>query len=362
MANRFSEDVLAAERLDAEGNHHEAVNALARATGAGDVEGMTRLGKRLLVGDRAPAMPAEGVSFIADAARAGGAEAAALLAMLVAGGIHRKQNWRDALALLLTAAERGWLPARRQLCALSGDAGLAAEGLSTPEVPAALWRKLAGTIDLGFWAEAPEAVPLSADPVVRSLPGFLPPAVCRLFVDRAAGRLGRARVYDSLKREETTHRTRTNTAATFGLVETDVVQLLVQARMARACGLPAGNMEAIAVLHYAVGEEITNHYDFVDPRSPGHDREIATRGQRVVTFLVYLNADYEGGETAFPKLGIRHRGAAGDGLFFVNARVDGTADLRTVHAGRPPSRGEKWVISQFIRDRRQIPGMDTGST
>jgi prolyl 4-hydroxylase len=199
-------------------------------------------------------------------------------------------------------------------------------------------------------------VTLNPDPLVRSLPGFLPPAVCRLFIERAAGRLGRALVYDSLKREETTHRTRTNTAATFGLGDTDVVQLLAQARMAGACGLPPANMEAISVLHYDVGEEITNHYDFVDPRTPGHDQEIARLGQRVVTFLVYLNADYEGGETAFPKLDLRHRGGVGDGLYFVNALPDGTADLRTMHAGCPPATGEKWIISQFIRDRSLRPG------
>lgn len=351
MSRELSADVLAAERFDAEGNHDEAVNALARAAGAGDVEGTTRLGKRLLVGDRAPAMPENGIRFILDAARAGGAEAAAMLAVLVARGLHVKSSWNDALNILLTAAERGWRPAQQQLCALAGDRDLAAEGLASPLAPAEFWRRLTKSIDFAFWNGVAQTETLNAEPLVRRLPDLLPLPVCGFFMERAAGRLERAKVYDSLKREDVTHRTRTNTAATFGLLDTDVVQLLVQARMSQCCGLPVANMEATAVLHYDVGEEITNHYDFVDPKSPDYAQEIAQRGQRVVTFLAYLNDDYEGGETEFPRLGIRHKGRAGEGLYFVNSLPSGEADLRTVHAGRCPLKGEKWIISQFIRDR-----------
>ena len=110
-------------------------------------------------------------------------------------------------------------------------------------------------------------------------------------------------------------------------------------------------MEGPTVLHYAIGEEITNHYDFVNPRIPNYAAEIAQRGQRIVTFLVYLNDDYEGGETDFPSLGLRYHGAKGQGLFFTNALPNGEADLRMVHAGLPPKDNEKWLMSQFIRNR-----------
>ena len=78
-------------------------------------------------------------------------------------------------------------------------------------------------------------------------------------------------------------------------------------------------------------------------------------GQRVATVLVYLNEDYEGGETDFPELGLRHRGAKGDALAFFSVDAAGAPDPRTRHAGRPPASGEKWVLSQFIRDRRMVP-------
>jgi len=44
-------------------------------------------------------------------------------------------------------------------------------------------------------------------------------------------------------------------------------------------------------------------------------------------------------------------GARGEGLFFANTLADGLADVRSLHAGRPPTSGEKWVFSQFIRNR-----------
>jgi hypothetical protein len=88
---------------------------------------------------------------------------------------------------------------------------------------------------------------------------------------------------------------------------------------------------------------------------PDYDQEIAQRGQRIVTFLVYLNDGYAGGETEFPRLDIKHKGRAGEGLSFSNALADGRSDLRTLHAGRPPTRGDKWIVSQFVRDRAMLP-------
>ena len=58
------------------------------------------------------------------------------------------------------------------------------------------------------------------------------------------------------------------------------------------------------MLHYSPGEQIANHFDFVDPKStPDYAGEIARNGQRIITFIVYLNDDYDGGETAFPRWG-----------------------------------------------------------
>jgi len=328
-ATPHSELVLAAQH-DAAGRHDEAINALARGTQAGELGCKTQLGKRLLAGDRAPALPAEGARFLHEAAVAGEPEAAARVAALTALGHLFKHSWQEALRWLLISAERGWEPARGQLRVLASG---------TPD------------IDLSSWSTLPAAQDLNPEPLVRAVDAFISPPACDWFISRARGRLTRAMVYDPVSRQDVVRATRTNSVANFGLADVDVLDVLLQVKMSRACGIPLHHMEAPAVLHYGVGEEASDHFDFVDPGTPAYAQEIARNGQRVMTFLVYLNEDYEGGETDFPKLVVTHKGRRGHGLFFVNAYSDMQPDLRMLHAGRAPTRGEKWIVSQFIRSR-----------
>jgi prolyl 4-hydroxylase len=107
------------------------------------------------------------------------------------------------------------------------------------------------------------------------------------------------------------------------------------------------------VLHYAGGETYRPHVDFFHPSLPHYAEEMRVRGQRVRTCLVYLNAGYEGGETDFPRLGMRFRGEVGEALVFDNVGADGSGDMSTLHTGLPPASGEKWLLSQWLRERRQ---------
>jgi hypothetical protein len=197
-------------------------------------------------------------------------------------------------------------------------------------------------------------VTLHAAPLVRAFENLISDPICQWLIQASSGRLKRALVYDAVGGKDFASETRTNSWAQFDLMECEFIHLLVQTRMQAACGYPLHNMEATAILHYAVGEQITNHFDFVDPRIPNYEQEIRTNGQRVLTFLIYLNDDYEGGETEFPELGVIHKGRRGEGLFFVNALENNEPDLRMVHAGRPPTKGEKWIVSQFVRSRRVL--------
>lgn len=340
----MSPDVAAADAHDAAGRHVEAVDQLVAGVKKGDVEATTRLGLRLLVGDRAPLLPNDGARFLEEASGRGGAEAAAMLAVLFAVGAHREHDLRSALESLVLAAERGWPAAQAQLRTLGSAAESGDESRG--------WRELAATIDLAWWTRAAPGRDLSGDPQIRVFDDLVSPAVCRWLTAKSEGRLSRALVYEALSKEVTVHPTRTNTAASFGMIETDFVCVLTQLKMAAALNAPFRQFEAITVLHYAEGEEITEHYDFVDPNVPDYEQEIAQRGQRIATFLIYLNDDYAAGETAFPRLGIAHKGRMTQGIVFINALPDGSADVRTLHAGRPPSGGEKWIVSQFVRNRR----------
>jgi len=333
-----------AAQHDAAGRHDEAINELARAAQAGDIEAMTELGKRLVIGDRAPLLPADGTRFLGDAMQAGSSEAALRLAAMAALGAHTEQSWSHALGLLVRAAEQGSESARSQLGVL---AGAPPGDVSRAED----WRGLATRIDLRAWLAPLPGVTLHAEPLVRSFAKFISDQACDSLIARARGQLRRALIYDPARGGDVADQMRTNSVAGFDLMDADVVQIAIQHRIAAVVGLPVQNLEGPTVLHYAVGEQITNHFDFLNTEMPNYDDEVSRRGERIITFLIYLNDDYGGGETEFPELGVRHKGRRREGLFFVNALPNGKPDTRMVHAGRPTTSGEKWVFSQFIRTR-----------
>ena len=80
---------------DARGDHERAVRLLADWTQQGDVDAMTELGKRLLVGFQAPFEPRQGTELMIKAANLGGAAAAGQLAVLAAIGMHIRAELAD---------------------------------------------------------------------------------------------------------------------------------------------------------------------------------------------------------------------------------------------------------------------------
>ena len=160
-----------------------------------------------------------------------------------------------------------------------------------------------------------------------------------------------ALVYDPETGDGRREGARTNAAAQFTLERMDMVLAVVRERIARAAGLPVPGLEWTQVLHYAVGQSFDWHVDWLDPALPGYAADLARRGQRIATCLVFLNDDFEGGETAFEAGDLRHRGRKGDALLWANTLPDGSIDRRTRHAGLPPASGEKWVLSQWLRGR-----------
>lgn len=348
-----------AAQFDVAGDFDEAINCLARGTGEGDAACAEQLGMRLLTGYNAPRLPSDGLQFIGEACEKGYGEGAARAAGVIAMGGGGMADWRRALDWLCRSAEAGWGSAQRQLLALADDralaqraadagwgAGAAAGGGAPP------WRALGGSIDLDSWRRAPAPQVLSADPRVVTFAGLVRPEICEYFISLTPGRLEPARVYDPVKRTDVVMAHRSNTLANFDLRRVELAHVLLQSRMSAACGMPERHMEAPNVLHYAPGEQIADHFDFVDPASvTDYAAEVARNGQRVITFLVYLNDDYEGGETRFTQLGFSNKGRTGDGIYFVNALPDMQPDLRTMHSGCPVTRGEKWLVTQFIRSR-----------
>lgn len=291
---------------------------------AGDAGAQYELGARLLVGRDAPYAPRDALRLIETAAQQEEKRALQLSAVLAALGVGRMQSWEAAFNLVRRAAEKGDAQARAQL-AVTGE-------------------HFAGQLD------TPPPVQHFDAPRVITWEGFLSPATCTWIMDRARPSLEEARVKDAERGGVSTDAIRTNTGMGFSVLDTDLVIQLAHARIATAIGVPVMHQEPTNILHYAPGQEYKPHFDFIDPGVAHFARELQQLGQRTVTFLIYLNDDYEGGATTFPRLDWSFKGKAGDALAFWNV-TDGRPDPRTLHAGTPTSAGVKWLFSKWVRDR-----------
>ena len=57
------------------------------------------------------------------------------------------------------------------------------------------------------------------------------------------------------------------------------------------------------------------------------------------------------GELEFPRVGVRHRGRKGDGVYFAHVDGAGKPEKLSLHAALPIVKGEKFILSQWIHDR-----------
>lgn len=291
---------------------------------------------RLLCGSTDEVLRA--ISLIDAAAEENDAAALERKALFEAVGCGRPQSWDRALDCLALAAERGSRPAQDQLRILG-------------RVPHEQrdWGAIRSDISIEKLVQAPQKQAISETPRLRMIKEFANSDECRWLVTRTRDRLRPALVVTP-GGVQTKDPSRTNSGIDFQLADMDVVIETIRARISSATRLPLPLFEPSQVLHYAPGQEFRAHHDYFDLENPGHAEQLRS-GQRIATFLVYLNEDYTGGETAFPRARLSFRGNVGDALFIANVERSGQPDPSTLHAGTPPASGEKWIFSQWIRDK-----------
>jgi hypothetical protein len=286
------------------------------------------------------------VGLLEAASEGGNSGASEVLALFEAMGIVAPKNWKRSFDLLALAAAQGSESARRQLLLLATPG-------RPPDISGDVdWKALTATISIDRLLGSPARIALSARPRIRVIEGFATIHECNWLIERVRPRLARALIFDETG-AQIVDDNRSNTGALFNVLQMDVVLEVLRNRIAAATRVPIALFEPTQILHYAVGEQFAPHYDFFDPENDSHRADL-NLGQRIATFLVYLNDAFEGGETEFPSVGIRYRGRAGDAVFWANVDDQGRPDELSYHAGLPPLSGEKWILSQWIRDRMGV--------
>ncbi len=187
-------------------------------------------------------------------------------------------------------------------------------------------------------------------PRVYSVPDFLTSEECDYLIGLSSPRLKPSLTISPKDGSYRPEDYRSSSAAFFYFYE-DPKITEIEERIARLTGIPVVHGEMLQVLHYDVSQEYVTHYDFFSPDREGGRHHLALTGQRIITVLLYLNQVEGGGETIFPKLGLKIIPRRGQAIMFYNILADGSPDLMSCHAGLKVERGEKWLATKWLHDR-----------
>lgn len=177
---------------------------------------------------------------------------------------------------------------------------------------------------------------------------------CRQLIAQARPRLAASTVVDPITGLDKVAGHRSSDGMFFKLMETPLVAR-IDRRIAELTGHPVEHGEGLQILHYPVGAESSPHFDFLLPANEANQSSIARSGQRVATFIIYLNEVEAGGETVFPHMGWSVLPRRGQALFFEYGNARRQTDPLSLHAGAQVRAGEKWIATKWIREREFIP-------
>lgn len=234
---------------------------------------------------------------------------------LLASGHAGPRDWKEAVKRL--EGEAAWDPRRAQILNLLR--AMPVDGDGNPVDPV-----------------KPE--PLSTRPDVRIARNAFTALECRFLMLLAEPSYERAGVVISPGQNIPAFMRTADGSTIHWLIEDPAVHAMNR-RIAVHAGVPVTNGEPMQILRYREGQEYRPHFDWL---------EVGNR--RVMTALIYLNDDYEGGETEFTEVGLKVKGRAGDLLLFHSRGPDGGLDPLSKHAGLPVSRGTKYLGSRWIRE------------
>jgi prolyl 4-hydroxylase len=180
---------------------------------------------------------------------------------------------------------------------------------------------------------------------------FISSAECDEVIAQAQSRLERSKTFDSKTGNPVEHEYRTSHGMFFKRGETPLIDY-IERKISSITGVPVDHGEGLQVLRYEIGQEYKPHHDYFDPTRPGYDRVDGGAGQRIATFLLYLNTPEKGGGTSFPESKVLVEAQKGSGLLFRYPTTN--KESKSLHGGAPVQAGVKWVATKWLREKPYI--------
>lgn len=115
--------------------------------------------------------------------------------------------------------------------------------------------------------------------------------------------------------------------------------------------IPFSHIEACDIYNYVEGQYLDLHHDYpYDPRQINYYKH---GGDRVGTGIFYLNDNFVGGETYFPKHDVTVVPKKGSFLYFEQG-YDEATNWSTIHESKLITSGCKWIASCFFSDQPRV--------
>jgi prolyl 4-hydroxylase len=124
-------------------------------------------------------------------------------------------------------------------------------------------------------------------------------------------------------------------------------------RVCDMTGHPFEHAESLQVVKYGKDGFYNPHHDACcDQAESCMEFENKDGGQRIVTMLIYLTDDFEGGSTKFPNLDKEFKPPKNGAVLFYPMEKSGKrCHPYALHGGMPVTKGEKYVCNVWIRER-----------
>lgn len=198
--------------------------------------------------------------------------------------------------------------------------------------------------------EGVAACPPMGEYSVLEISHFLSDEMCDSLIHSAYPILTPSQVYhaDAPQHRQSTVPQRISHQAT--LRNEDTKQVATQ--LSELIGMEDSHFEDIQVIRYEKGGHFDYHYD----TNPSN--KTLPSSSRIITLMVYLNDDYEGGETEFPMIHKKVKPQKGKAVLFWSVRPMTTGNeliRESVHKGSDVRSGEKWICNLWVHSEPFLP-------
>ena len=181
---------------------------------------------------------------------------------------------------------------------------------------------------------------LSSEPAIFFYRNYLNHDLCEQFIMQFSAKTRKSGVTDGNK----SSLTKLRTSSTAFIENNQQIGEQLRIKLSTDLEWDLNNFEKIQFTSYTHGEEYSPHYDAFEHKIISNKIR-----QRLFTSIIYLNDNFKGGHTTFPKLNIDVKPEKGAMLLFSNC-INSTNFLNPfmLHGSTPIESGKKNILTTWL--------------